>query len=468
MKARMPKVGGRGRRLDNADLLRRAVGWVLNDRMFADLALHGNVSWVACELVTLALAWAWSPAAQLTSAFDEAREIAVIMFGRAAVTSYQGLLGALITYTKQLRPILWKRLQELMQQFDAAHVRVGEWFPLAVDGSRVSAPRTVSNERAFAAPRYGQSRRARSRVRWKNKRRRSKQVITSARPQIWITLLWHMGLKMPWCWRLGPSTASERDHLTDMLRHEKLPENTLICGDAGFVGNSLWREILGAGHSFLIRVGGNVRLLRKLGSMRQYDNLVYFWPDQVARQKQPPLVLRLIEFPSTRGRVYLLTNVLSQRCLSDSQAAKLYRLRWGVELQFRTFKQTFGRDELRSRTAEAALAELEWSLFGLWMIALLAVKEQLSINSIPERCSMALAIGIIQRALRNWSQTSADDLSLRRLLRRAVKDSYRRHTSKKSRHRRNFKDQPTTQPPEIVIATSSQRHAYRQLQRRAA
>jgi hypothetical protein len=461
-------VRGRGPRLGNGELLRRAVVWVLNDQMFADLVLHGNVSWAARELVILTLAWVWSPAAQLTSAFDEARQVAVAMFGQAAVVSYQGLLGALVTYTKQLRPILWKRLQELMLRFDPAHVRMGEWFPLAVDGSRVSTPRTASNEGAFAAPRYGQSKRAQSRARWKNKRRRRRQVVTSARPQIWITLLWHMGLKMPWCWRLGPSTASERDHLADMLRHEKLPENTLICGDAGFIGNALWREILGAGHSFLIRVGGNVRLLRKLGSVRQYDDLVYFWPGQVARQRQLPLVLRLIGFQSARGRVYLLTNVLSQRRLTDSQAAKLYRLRWGVELQFRTFKQTFGRNELRSRTAEAALAELEWSLFGLWMITLLAVKEQLSINSIPERCSMALAIGIVQRALRNWNETSAHDPSWHRLFRRAVKDSYRRHTSKKSRHRRNYKDQPTTQPPQILTATSSQRHAYRRLQRQAA
>jgi hypothetical protein len=468
MKARMPKVRALGARRVNATLLQRAIAWILNERMFADLALHGNVSWVPCELVTLTLAWMWSPAAQLTSAFSDAHQWTAAMFGRAAVSSYQGLVGALATYTRQLRPILWKRLQELMMQCGAAHTRLGEWFPLAVDGSRVSTPRTTSNERAFAAPRYGQSYRARSRARWKNKRRRSKRVIASARPQIWVTLLWHMGLKMPWCWRVGPSTASEREHLVDMLRHENLPEKTLICGDAGFIGDALWREILRAGHSFLIRVGGNVRLLRKLGSVRQYDDLVYFWPDKVARQKQGPLVLRLIEFQSARGRVYLLTDVLSQRRLSESQAAKLYRLRWGVELQFRTLKQTFGRNELRSRTAEAALVELEWSLFGLWMITLLAMKEQLSIDSIPERCSMALAIGVIQRALRSWDTSSPNECSLRRLLRRAVKDNYRRRTSKKSRHRRYCPDQPTTKPPQLLIATIQQRQAYRQLQMQAA
>ena len=46
---------------------------------------------------------------------------------------------------------------------------------------------------------------------------------------------------------------------------QKFPENTLFCGDAGFVGYDLWQSIIDKGHSFVIRVGGNVRLLTKLG-----------------------------------------------------------------------------------------------------------------------------------------------------------------------------------------------------------
>jgi len=60
----------------------------------------------------------------------------------------------------------------------------------------------------------------------------------------------------------------------------KFRENTLFCADAGFVGYELWRAILDAGHSFLIRVGGNVRLLRNLGHARHRRGLVYLWPNK--------------------------------------------------------------------------------------------------------------------------------------------------------------------------------------------
>ena len=48
--------------------------------------------------------------------------------------------------------------------------------------------------------------------------------------------MWHMGLRLPWTWRLGPSNSSERDHVREMLKQEAFPENTLFCGDAGFIG----------------------------------------------------------------------------------------------------------------------------------------------------------------------------------------------------------------------------------------
>ena len=39
--------------------------------------------------------------------------------------------------------------------------------------------------------------------------------------------------------------------------------------------------------------------------------------------------------------MYLVTD-LTKTQLSDRQAAEIYAARWGIELFFRTFKQTFG------------------------------------------------------------------------------------------------------------------------------
>jgi hypothetical protein len=462
-----------GRRIEqaellNLDLLKRAIAWILNDDIFTNVAAHGNVSWKASRLVSLCLLWVWSPAPTLTGAFKEAKELSLSMFGEVAVNSYQALVKAAIAYGGQLIPILWLRLHHLMEFSCSSCWRIGDWVALAVDGTRVTTPRTKRNEAAFAAAKFGSSSKAKRRVKWKNKRKRSKPLCHPVKPQIWLTLIWHMGLKMPWAWRCGPSTASERHHLIEMLQNLVLPAKTLICADAGFIGYELWKQIADAGHSFVIRVGGNVRLLRNLGCARERAGLVYLWPDHAARKKQPPLILRLIKIQSPRGVVYLVTNVLSKQQLTDCQASRLYRLRWGIELQFRTFKQTFRRTKLRSRTPDTATAELEWSLLGLWVIELLAVKEQVAIDSVPERCSIALAIMVVRDTMRRARDVALSAQELEANLRAAVKDDYCRLSSKRARYRPQYKEAPSAGSPVIVDASKQQRENYAALDTLAA
>ena len=449
--------------ITQATLLRRALEWFASEDSLKDLPVHGNVNWTAVQLVTLAVLWAWSDRGTLTAAFKDARQLALELFGMTAVHSYQGLTSALRAYTEPLLALLWPHLHARMEQAAGRHWRIGLWLALAVDGSRVTTPRTVSNEQAFAIKNYGHGKKTKTRTKWKNKRRRSKRLSEPVKPQIWLTLIWHMGLKLPWTWRTGPSTASERRHLLEMLETQKFPEDTLFCGDAGFVGYEFWNAIHAREHHFLVRVGANVRLLKKLGTARQSRDLVYLWPTEVARKKQPPLVLRLIQFQSARGRVFLVTNVLAEKNLSQRQAAQLYRLRWGVELQFRTLKQTFGRTKLRSRTSDNALVELHWSLVGLTLIQLFAVKEQIQVDSPPAESSVALALGVIQDAMRNWSRAVHNPRELSRRLQAATKDGYQRHGSKQARYRPNYKDKPCATAPIITTATPKQRRDYQTL-----
>ncbi len=62
----------------------------------------------------------------------------------------------------------------------------------------------------------------------------------------------------------------------------------------------------------MIRVGENVKLLKKLGYVRERSGLVYLWPDRMAAKDLPPLVLRLIMVAGNRHPVYLVTNVLTE------------------------------------------------------------------------------------------------------------------------------------------------------------
>jgi hypothetical protein len=405
----------------------------------------------------------WSDQAQLTTAFSNARLTALTFCESLTLASYHGFIEALVTWNESLRSLLWSRLQQLMEQCGGKYWRIGEFLALAVDGSRVSVPRTKSNEAAFAAKNFGKGGMAKRRLKWKNKKRRSKKLSQPVKPQIWLTLIWHIGLQMPWCWRTGPSTSSERGHFQEMLQQQKFPENTLFCADAGFIGYELWKAIVDGGHQFLIRVGGNVHLLRKLGRVKVAHDIVYFWPREMQRKKQPPLMARLLTFQGARGPVHLLTSVLDPKRLSLTQARDLYKRRWGVELQFRTFKQTFGRGKLRSRTADRALVELDWSLLGLWMIQLFAAKEQISIAIPPEQSSAALAITIIRELVRDNHRTIAGPKTLSQRLRAAVKDKYERKKSKRSRYRIPFADAPTASGPHVRDATRKLRQLYRTL-----
>jgi hypothetical protein len=443
--------------------IQQALAWIVNESIFSHLPLHGNTTWTAGQLVILAVLWVWSDKGTLTGAFHHAKHVAAAMTGEAALTTYQGLSNSLVTWTGRLLPVIQQRLHALMERVGGDCWRIDGWLPLAVDGSRNSTPRTQSNEASFSAPRYGHGRKARSRKKWKNKNRRSKPLSEPVKPQVWLTLLWHMGLGMPWNWKTGPSTSSERGHFLELLTSTTFPEETLFCGDAGFVGYELWNALQDAGHHFLIRVGANVRLLKNLGRAREREGLVYLWPNEAVRKKQPPLVLRLMVLRGPRGAIYLVTNVLSTTALNERQAAKLYRLRWGVELQFRSYKQTFGRGKLRSRTPQRVLVELDWSLLGLWMIQLFAVKEQLAIASPPEQSSVALAVAVIQEAIQGCRRELCDPRVLRSRLSAAVKDDYRRTTSKRARYRPHLKDVPSAGKPKIIPANPLQRKAYQTL-----
>ncbi len=449
-----------------ADRIKRGLLWCLPKELFSSIKLHGNATWSENVplLIFIAIATAWGSESRMTDAFSEARKLSFNLFGSIAIATYQGMMRALVTNTAQLLPIIWQRFQQLMETVSPTHFRIAGWLPLAVDGSRFSTPRTQSNEKAFAAEKYGKGKTAKSRSKWKNKNKRSKRPSQPVKPQIWMTLLWHMGLKLPWCWKCGPANSSERDHLLDLIKSYVFPEKTLFCGDAGFTGYEFWSDVLKSGHHFLVRVGGNVNLLTDLGYARHKNGLVYLWPNKVARKKMPPIVLRMIVVKGERGTMYLVTSVLAERTLSNGALKSLYPLRWGIELQFRASKQTFGLSTLRSRNSDHALVELNWSLIALTMVQLLAVKEQAKLNLPPAASSVSAALRAIQTAMRHWYEIGPNGVGLNTRLANAVLDDYVRTSSKMARYRPRTKDIPTTNSPIVKRATDAQRKLYNKLQ----
>jgi hypothetical protein len=236
----------------------------------------------------------------------------------------------------------------------------------------------------------------------------------------------------------------------------ELPAHALLVADAGFVGYEVWQALLTAGHHFVIRVGANVRLLRQLGWVREHAQVVYLWPAYAARKRQPPLVLRLVVVQGGKPPVYLVTDV-PQAHLSDRQMATIYGARWGVEVFFRTFKQTFGCRKLRSHAAPNAQLELEWSLVGVWSVCLLGTRELGTGGYEPTRLSPVAAIRAFQRMLREYRvrPTTPED-TLWSQLRLARLDDYQRRAAKTSRAYPRKKHRAPIGIPLITLATDSQ------------
>ena len=94
-------------RATNKQDLQALCAWFLADEsIFSKLRFHGNTKWVPIRLVWLALCWAWCETRNVTDAFAQATTACQKLFGVAPVTSYQGFMGALVTWTSSFMPLL--------------------------------------------------------------------------------------------------------------------------------------------------------------------------------------------------------------------------------------------------------------------------------------------------------------------------------------------------------------------------
>lgn len=443
----------------NHQTIKQVLDWLLAPAVFAHLRGGGLATWKPRMLAAAALLWATSDLPTLHARFAQARKIVTKVFRwrPAPGVSYQGFMKMLAQWQDELLAAVVPQLRTQMQEALPAQWETAGYVVFAGDGSRVALARSESLEAAFAPPRP--RRKARRRKPSGARRSPKKQAAASRQkkatsPQLWLTLLWHVGSGLPWAWRTGPSGASERDHLVAMV--PELPAHALIVADAGLVGYALWQALLTAGHHFVIRVGANVHLLRQLGWVREHAQVVYLWPDEAARKQQPPLVLRLVVVHDGKQPVYLVTDLPKTR-LSDRQVATIYGARWGVEVFFRTFKQTFGCRKLRSRAVPNAQLELDWALLGLWGVCLLGCRELRVSGHEPARLSPAAALHAFHRTLREYRvrpETPAETLWAQ--LRRARLDDYRRRSAKTSRAYPRKKQRTPIGIPRITRATPHQ------------
>lgn len=446
----------------NKESLQSALDGLLPDQdILEQVPRHGNTKWLPTALVRLALLWSFSEQDNLTSAYDDALKDCQRLGHDQIPKTYQGFLGALLTHSKTLVALLCRWLRSSMKSIAGDHFRTHGWTTIAFDGSRTTAPRTVSNERAFCAPNHGNGKTAKYRKKkTKNQRRKNNKNNPPAppAPQAWLTMMWHVGSRLPWCWRLGPSNSSERAHVQEMIQNEDFPEKTLFVGDAGFVGYPLWKTVLDAGHHFLVRVGGNVTLLASNADYQRHkDGIVYCWPKGQRNSGEAPLCLRLLTVgKGKKKKMFLLTSVLDSRQLSRTQAHELYRQRWGIEVEFRGLKQTLSRVKLRCREASRVYVELDWAILGMALAELLALQAQLP-SSPPERRSLAQTMEALRKCRRYLLEVPDPGEDLQSQLSMAIIDDYQRSSSKEARYRKPNPDKKPLGVPKVEKLTPQEK-----------
>jgi len=423
--------------------LKEAIEKWFPGQFFSHWRVTAGSKWSPQRLFWLAVLMVWSAEQTLRARFEEKRDLVGSLFPKWSLgKSYTGWYEAQLKWLTPLRPALSKRLRQQMQRIAGRHWQREGWCAFAVDGSRVECPRTEANERELQCA--GRKKTG---------------------PQLFMTTLLHMGTGLPWDFRIGPGTASERRHLEDML--PDLPAQSLLVADAGFTGYDLYWRIVAAQQNFLLRVGANVHLLRKLGYVEHEGrDTVYLWPQK--NWQSPPVELRLIERRQGNKKMYLVTNVLDPQALSEQSAAVLYEMRWGVEVFYRSLKQTLQKRKMLSHSPAAAQCELTWALFGMWLLGLMSVAGILARGADPLSWSAALARNRVRRSMRSALAGRRQDRRLAADLACTTKDRYVRRGSKKARDWPHKKTETPPGNPIIQSANAQQRRAMQRLKAKQA
>lgn len=415
-----------------------------------DPGAHRRVRWTPLATGIAAVLMALDRGCPLHMRFEDARACMAEDFARskAVGNTYNGLVKALERQAGSVLPIVKEDLRRQAQERLVRLYDTEAWLLLAVDGSKEDLPRTKDHEEVFGIADNG------------------------AVPQALMTAIVEVNTGLPWDWRIDRGRGSEKGHLLDMT--PDLPTQALLLGDGNFVGFPVWSGLDRQGKKFLIRVGGNVRLLTRLWpdvETRFDGDIVYVWPKK--HRDQSPLMLRLIKVGLDRKAVYLLSNVLDAKQLPKRDASKIYQKRWGAELFFRTVKRTLGYYRLQSRSGRRARIELEWAMIAMTIATMMGIDAAFEHGMDPKRLSPAHLIRTLRTFLLRGDRLrpSEGHAALVYGLVSDLKDAYLRRGPKSSRHRPKTKNTPrplVLKPPKIRRATAEEQRMARQYAKQVA
>jgi hypothetical protein len=307
-------------------------------------------------------------------------------------------------------------------------LRLDGFIPIGCDGSRLACPRTAQLEQHLGSG--GKK---------------------AAGPQMWVTAMVHLSTGLLWSWQTDKATASERDHLRQLL--PSLPQDALVVTDAGYYGAELARSILASGADFLIRMSSKSTLFAELTPGKDWtDGPVMLWTKRDQDAKRPPLFLRLIRLREPRRKVdvWLLTSVLQPTRLSVESASRFYRLRWENEGFFRTYKRTLKQVKLSSRSVGLIYREAEGALLAVQLLLSQGVWARASLAAKDVRCSPRGVLLLVRREIREATKKRGRQGYRRRLGDAGREDRPGRRSAKVKRKWATRDDHKPPRPPKLL------------------
>jgi Transposase DDE domain len=346
-------------------------------------ATYSPPRWAVQPLVWVLLTMAWCTGQSQEERFAAARAayVASHQHARRPGTTLAGFLTALAKLPLPVLRALARGVRQRLGELWVESLRVGGWVPLACDGSRLECPRSAElQQRLGEAGKPGSA------------------------PTIYLTTLVLLPLGVVWSWCWGKGTASEHQHLRQLLR--TLPRQALIVADACYLGYELFAAIGQAQAAFLVRLSSRAYLYttEEVPLAAWTEGLVYYWPTAVQEKGLPPIPARLLRIKGQKADVWLLTSVLEPQQLSRKTAGQVYRWRWRNEGLFRDYKRLLAKVKLSSRTVALVHREAEGSLLALQLLLALAVQtpagQPVALPGCPRRELLRLR-GAITAALRS-------------------------------------------------------------------
>jgi hypothetical protein len=405
--------------------------------------------WKTQPLVLVLLFMTWCCGDSQPERFETAKAfcVACLHKRRRPGKTVQGFQKALAQLPMTVLRLITGSVRETLAHRLGERCYQGGFIPIGCDGSRVECPRVAELEQ-----RLGQA------------------AKDQAAPTIWVTALVHLRLGVPWAWRIGKGTASERSHLEQMVSY--LPPAALLVADAGYVGYRLAKRLGESNVSFLIRMSSNATLYTsKYVRLKQFrEGLVFYWPGKVQEAGGQPLRLRLIRIRANKKKhdLWLLTNVLNKQRLSVAAAAQCYRWRWESEGQFRAYKRTLAKLKLMSRTVRLVHREAEGSLLAL---QLMLAQGALAMPSPSERsepcvCSPRKVLLAIRQEMQGLLQRRSSCYWQR--LQDAQRERRTRNSSKAKRIWPRRKPHRWPKPPKLRTLSATQKALIFRLESTAA